>query len=149
MRILYGLLAGLGLANALLVVLAGGAIALAGPYGIGWMVAPAVLLWMAAGQPTTWAVPRKPELSDHERHFRGAVRITSGVLGVACGVPAAQFLIALGMSLPGASISSPMYTAFLLGMSVLSLSAVVAAAVLLRFAFTGRPLPSPRRVKSL
>jgi hypothetical protein len=107
-----------------------------------------VLLWLAAGQPLTFAAAATTELKTWQRRFRRGMRIAAGVFGV----PLAVQLIAVVSDLPWKAISSArtgatgsgalsMALEYLPSLAVWWVPQGLTAWVLLRFAFRGRPLP--------
>ena len=107
-----------------------------------------VLLWLAGGQPFSFTNAAATEPKTRQRRFRGVMRIAAGVLGVPL---AGQIIVIVGdfawRAVPAARTGTPGSGDFSMALDYLPLIALwwvpqgLAAWVLLRFAFRGRPLP--------
>jgi hypothetical protein len=158
MRILCGILSAIACVWLVFLILAARASELA--FDFPWMTffggTALVLLWLAAGQPSSFTADTPGERPRWRRRFQGGMRIAGGLFGGLCGAQAALFSGTIAwnaVTAARAGSATGIYLSDVLaGLPVIvmwQLPEALAAWVLLRFAFTGRPLPPPARTFAL
>ena len=154
MRILCGILSAFACVWLVFPILAAGASDWA--FACVWMAffggTALVLLWLAAGQPSSFTAATPGERPRWQRRFQVVMRIAAGTFGGLCGVQFALFSGTIAwnaMTAARAGSTTGIYLsevlAYLPVIMMWQLPEALAAWVLLRFAFTARPLPPPAR----